>query len=52
MLVNSLDTAALTPVLPIMYDDKIGLTHDEMKFTLHLANAAPKTLPYRAVPKN
>ena len=56
MLVNGLDYCSTSACLTyrrirILYDDIIGLTHDEMKITLHSANAPPKPLPSRVVPK-
>jgi hypothetical protein len=56
MLVNGLDYCSTYAGLiyrriRITYNDIIGLTHDEMKITLHSANAAPKPLLSRVVPK-
>lgn len=58
MLVNGLDYCSTYAGLTcrrirIMYDDirVIGLTHDEIKITLHSANTAPKPLTPRVVPK-
>jgi len=56
MLVNGLDYCSTYACVTyrrirIIYDDIIGLTHDEMKITLHSANVAPKPLPSRVMPK-